>query len=656
MLQTGTWTALTLLMLIGLFLLMGLFALRGGLRVLVPGSVAPMRGGWPLLAIAGLACSLLGLGVGRSAGLPIPVGTAGFNGGLALDPLSCLFCLLIFALACFAETSPPSSRVAEGSRDLAIAASLQTVLAGDSFLLGSGAVLAMLALGACCRGRALTVYAMAAIGAAGACLLLSQRAAPAGGLPVDPGFAVLRAGAEGAASGVASGSGAALLPILAVIAAIPLLGLWPAQRLFRRQCAFAPVWTPVLGSLLGLFLLVRLLLDLAGPVPSVWWGAALMVLGIGSAVRAGIAGLAQDRPGAAIGGVVALQNGLAVGGIGLCLLAKADDLPLLAGAAFDAVLLFLPVLSLAGLAALGLARLMEQEAGSGPAKRLGGLAMSMPAACLLMTLPLGLLGFVAPAGGFAAAWLLLQCALSVPLPSIAGVAVVTGLLVTGIAVAASLGSAGLIRLAWVVALGRPRTPRGAAATDIGPESARRHGALLALPVLISLLPGLWLGFQDEPAHPLFWLLAPGGTALLAPLPILLAILLAVLSSVVVVRRLAVRGERREPAWEGGAPPPPPWLPFGDPATQIAPSSLAIALRQALLRRDGAGPGRAWVARPTMQAHLRTALLGPRAFGAAAGRMLSAHGDALAAAWVVAMLLAIAFGVLEPAAAMQGDAP
>ena len=645
-------------MLIGLFLLAGLFALRGGLRVLVPGPVAPARAGWPVFAISGLACSLLGLATGRSAGLPIPIGTAGFAGGLTLDPLSCLFCLLIFAVTCFAETAPPSSRLADGRRDLAIAASLLVLLAGDSFLLGSGAVLAILALGASCGGRAPRAHALACIGAVGACIVLCQRAAPGGALLADPGFAVLRAGA----SGVASGQGAALLPIFAAIAAIPLLGLWPAQPLFRRHCAFAPVWAPVLGSLLGLFLLIRLLLDLAGPVPSVWWGAMLVLLGLGSSVLAGISGLSQNRPGAAIGGAIALQNGLAVGGVGLCLLAKAEDLPSLAGAAFDAVLLFLPVLSLAGLAALGLARIMEQEAGSGLVRRLGGLATSMPGACLVMTVPLGLLGFVAPAGGFAASWLLLQCAFSVSLPSIAGVPLLTGFLVTGIAASTSLGAAGLIRLAWVVALGRPRTPRGAAATDIGPTSARRHGALLVLPLLTSLLPGLWLGSQPGPAHPPFRLTAPGGTTMLVPLPILLAILLALLLSVLLVRRLAVRGERREPAWEGGAAPPPPWLPFGDPATQIAPSSLAIALRQALLARDGADPGlrsgwgRGRGVRWTMRWRARSLLLGLRASSDVAGRLLLTHGNALATAWVALMLLAMAFGALGPPDAVRVDVP
>ena len=39
--------------------------------------------------------------------------------------------------------------------------------------------------------------------------------------------------------------------------------------------------------------------------------------------------------------------------------------------------------------------------------------------------------------------------------------------------------------------------------------------------------------------------------------------------------------RREPAWSGGFSPPPPWLPFGDPATQIGAVSFAEPIRRIL---------------------------------------------------------------------------
>ena len=99
-----------------------------------------------------------------------------------------------------------------------------------------------------------------------------------------------------------------------------------------------------------------------------------------------------------------------------------------------------------------------------------------------------------------------------------------------------------------------------------------------------------------------------------------------------------------------------------PMTQIAPSSLAIALRQALLARDGADPGlrsgwgRGRGVRRTMRWRARSLLLGLRACSDAAGRLLLTHGNALATAWVALMLLAMAFGALGPAEAVRGDVP
>ncbi len=647
---------MTLLILIALFLLGVAIAIRGGLALLMPGA-APQRPRLAgLLPAIGVDCAVLGLGNQRSAALPIPIGYAGGDGGLALDPLSCLFALLLFATAWFVECAPMRDRALDARRDLTVAAILLALLAGDVFLLATGAVLALLALDAG-GGRTRRLSIAAAIGIAGACALLSQRAAPSGALLAASGFAQVRAEISG---------GGVLLPVLALLGTVPLLGLWPAPRLLLRRAGFAPVWVPVLGSLLGLFLLVRLLLDLAGPVPSGWWGAALVLLGLGSAMRAGIDGLGQGRLRTAIGALIAVQSGLAVAAIGLCLLAKADDMPVLADSAFAAMLLFLPLSSLAGLAALSLAATMEQEAGSGLVIRLGGLAMSMPRACLVMAASLGLLGFLPPGGGFAALWLLLQCALAADLPLLAGVPVPTAILVAAIAVVASLGAASVIRLAWVAGLGRPRTPRGAAATDSQAPALRRHGAVLALALLASLLPGVWLrgqggsgaasGGQAGSAHPLLALVSPGGTTMLAPLPILLAVGLMLGAIVLALRRFADQPERREPAWEGGAPPPPPWLPFGDPATQIAPRTLVLALGPALRHALGLpAVGGLPVWRLPSWSRARPALLRMRAASALAGRLLADRGERLAAVASLLLLLALALGWLGTGPVSAGPA-
>jgi hypothetical protein len=58
----------------------------------------------------------------------------------------------------------------------------------------------------------------------------------------------------------------------------------------------------------------------------------------------------------------------------------------------------------------------------------------------------------------------------------------------------------------------------------------------------------------------------------AALAVLLAI--ATLGTLRAQKLRAAVGHRAGAAWEGGGAPPPPWLPFGDPATQIGPAGFA----------------------------------------------------------------------------------
>ena len=55
--------------------------------------------------------------------------------------------------------------------------------------------------------------------------------------------------------------------------------------------------------------------------------------------------------------------------------------------------------------------------------------------------------------------------------------------------------------------------------------------------------------------------------------------LVVLHHAVAVAPATGPGHRREAAWSGGFAPPPPWLPFGDPTTQIGAASFAEPLRR-----------------------------------------------------------------------------
>ena len=588
----------------------------------------------------GAALSLLALLDSQTSALPVPVGFAG-GGGIQIDQLSALFLLLGFVAAGFVETAVQPAVHERGWLRLGLSGAVLTMLSGDAFLLALGGVLTMTALarsaGGLGTGRPV-LFAGAAL--LGACVLLLGVATPSGLLLADAGFARLRGGV-----GQPAPIGSVLLPLLTIAASTPLLGIWPCRNWHRRMHALAPAWAPGLASLLGLFLLLRLLLDLPGAGAPAGPGVVLVVIGLAGAVEAAIGALWDSRLRMSVGRLVSVPTGLMAAAIGLCLLARADDLPILGGNALDAMLLLLPMQVLGGTGALVLARAMEAEAGAGALGRLGGLAQSMPRASLLAGAYASLLGFLLPGGVFAGLWLLFQDALA--MSRLGGwLAILMPLAVLAMLVAAALCLAGWLRLASVAVLGRPRTPRGAAALDIPPVLVRAACALLALPLLVGLLPGGWLrllaplrlALAADAAgadFPVFRLVAPGGSASLAPLPLLVSVLLLVW----LLRRtgglLLQRPVRYAPSWEGGAPSPPPWLPFGDPATQVGAAALPLALRAAL-------GGEAWGVRGSGTAslsrrRLRGLLVSSRRASVRLSGVLQRRGGVLALALLAVVL-------------------
>ncbi len=603
----------SLLVLVGLLLvLMGVLAAK-----------AMRRRAGIVAGVGASLCALALLAGARGAALPVPIGLAGGGGALQLDGLSALFLFLSFLVAAFAEAEP-----------LCLVATCLAMLAGDLVLLAAAAALALLALPPQGLGRRPgRLRTMAAGGLVGACALLGGVAAPAGALLPETGFSLVRDGVA-----TLGREAAVLLPVLVLLGVAPLLGLWPLAAWHRRLCGTAPPWAAALASLLGLFLLLRLLLGLAGSAPAAGWGYGLAALGIASALAAAVGALRAQTLRGAVARLLAVQNGLAVLGVGICLLARTDDLPGLAAAALDAVLLLLPTQVLAGLAMLTLAAGMEEEAGASLLARLGGLVQSMPRATALAAVAVAMLAFLPPVGGFPALWLLLQSTLAV-----ARVAPVPALLaMVAAAVAVALSGLAWVRLVAVAGLGRPRTPRGAAAQEIGGRLGRTVAAMLVLPGLIGLLPGVWLrllrsvgaglaaGVDADPP-PLLHLVVPGGGATLSPLALAVLLLVAIGGCLLLGRRLAVRPERRAPAWEDGIAPPPPWLPFGDPLTQIGPATLVRMVgRQA-------GPA-GWPGLSRMRPRrLRAMLAAPEAVGAWLLAALRRHGAVLALALLAGLL-------------------
>ncbi|MBU6498605.1 MAG: hydrogenase 4 subunit B, partial [Rhodospirillales bacterium] len=160
------------------------------------------------------------------------------------------------------------------------------------------------------------------------------------------------------------------------------------------------------------------------------------------------------------------------------------------------------------------------------------------------------------------------------------------------ALAAALAGMAAVRLVGAGFLGRPRSPRGAAAEEAGAPALAGMAGLAAMSVLIGLFPGAVLRLVG-PAERLLLradLVDRAGAVLVAPqaggpgyaalgIAILLGLALALVLAV--TRRRMVAGQRRGPAWGCGFAPAPAWLPFGDPLTQYGAASFAQPLARTL---------------------------------------------------------------------------
>jgi hypothetical protein len=160
------------------------------------------------------------------------------------------------------------------------------------------------------------------------------------------------------------------------------------------------------------------------------------------------------------------------------------------------------------------------------------------------------------------------------------------------AMAAALAASAAVRLIGVGFLGRPRSPRAAAAEEAGRATQAAMLGLAILSGVIGLVPGLVL----QLAAPASRLLVGGGMGGRAGLlgmapqldapgyaPVAICVLLGASLAMVIamVRRYAVPGHRRGPAWDCGFGAPPAWLPFGDPASQYGGASFGQPLRRML---------------------------------------------------------------------------
>jgi hydrogenase-4 component B len=564
---------------------------------------------------------------------------------LALDQLGAAFllllCIAFIPCAVFAGAEPDAMPAQLAGLPAAQAAMALTVLAEDAFTLALGlgglGIAGWLLLSSRPEADSTEPVSSLYLGLATiavVCLVAALALMmPPSVAWFDSDFAAIRAAPP-------EGWRASAVLVLTLVGATGLAGFVPLHAWIPRLGSASALLVGV-GAIIGIYLLFRVLLDLCGSAQPLWWGVPLLVVGAVSAILGPLRATFEMRlePALAIGALH--QVGMAVMGLGVALFAHAADLPQVAAFALDASWLLLVTHALCRTLLLLCAAAAQRGAGTRRLDRLGGLIHRMPVTgrCALA----GLFGaaMLPPGLGFAGFWLLFQSLLAAFRIGGFGLQLVIAFAVLSAALSVGLAAMAAVRLAGVVFLGRPRTPRAAVAEE-APRTLRLCLiGLTALTGLLAVFPGLAL---LPAAHGLARLgngsglgmalvLKPGAEAPgYAPVAIVGLLALACYTMLWLARRRGP-GHRREPAWSGGFAPPPPWLPFGDPTTQIGAASFAEPLRSIL---------GSWPALPGAAERLQTSVvrLGDRLrrAGGAAGQPSLAGS---VAATLAVLVLAIA---------------
>ncbi len=535
------------------------------------------------------------LGGAEPAAMLVPFGLAGQSSVLALDGIAGLFLLLLMLAGVAASAGmlddhghPPPTHPAF---PVFLGGMALTLLAADAFALVAGFELTSIASFA----LVVTYHRDAQVRAAG---LLYAGMAALSALCLIAALALLaRDGSSFAAIRAHPPEGwrGTVILLLTLIGAGSKAGLFPLHVWLPPAHAAAP--GPVSALMSGamtkvaIYVLVRLLFDLAGPGQPLWWALPLLAMGIASAVIGALrANLETDVK--AILACSTIENiGLIAIGLGLAMAARAADLPALAGLALGAS--FLHVLGhgmFKSVLFLG-AGAIQHGAGSRQLSRLGGLIQRMPITSCCMLLGAACLAGLPPTAGFASEWLLYQSLLGAVRLGGLGLQILVCVLAAAMVLATALAAAAAIRLIGVALLGRPRSQAAAAAVECGPPT---RWALLfagAIATLIGIFPGAFLTLAEPAVRLLATATLVGrATALRVsasnelpgymPFGVILLLGCSAVAIALVLRARAVLGHRTGPVWDCGFGAPPAWLPFGDPLTQYG-GGISAPLRRVL---------------------------------------------------------------------------
>jgi formate hydrogenlyase subunit 3/multisubunit Na+/H+ antiporter MnhD subunit len=382
---------------------------------------------------------------------------------------------------------------------------------------------------------------------------------------------------------------AAAVALFALLGTGSKAGLIPLHAWLPLAHAAAPAPVSALMSgvmtKVALYGLIRILFELAGPLP--WgWGAALTLIGGASAVLGLLYALLQTDIKRLLAFSTVENLGIAAIGLGLALMFRATGQTGMAALALTAGLfhalnhaLFKSLL-FCGAGAIAAAT------GTRDLERLGGLAGRAKLLALACLIGCAAIAGLPPFNGFVSEWLTLQAILSSPrLPEPLlrlALPIVGALLALTIALAAIC----FLRVFGIAFLGRARSPEAAAAQPVAPALTWPLLGLGAACLLLGVMPVIGFALTDPVVRALGNPSFIGASAVdwLTTMPeaarqtgysglalVLTATLLGVLT-LLALRRLSPIGERRSVAWDCG-------FPETSTAAQYTASSFAQPMRR-----------------------------------------------------------------------------
>ncbi|MGA3036190.1 MAG: proton-conducting transporter membrane subunit [Vulcanimicrobiaceae bacterium] len=214
----------------------------------------------------------------------------------------------------------------------------------------------------------------------------------------------------------------------------------------------------------GFYGIVRFVFGLTGATP-LWWGLLLASLGALGAIL-GIAWAVAQRDARTLAAYSSIENsGVIVAGLGIALVGRSIDLPLLVGVGLASAFFQIAAHAFAKCTLFLACAALDSRAGSTSFDQLGGIARRMPYTAAAAITAAFSLAAIPPLGGFASEWLTLESFMQAFRSSNAAVDVTFALCAAAIGVAAGLAIVAFVKFAGTGFLGAPRSPEASEARE-----------------------------------------------------------------------------------------------------------------------------------------------------------------------------------------------